>query len=121
MCIRDRDNVVQSSSDMTIVHLSYLQDNGRYQDQTEIRLMSRAKFDESAMRSPSRAHMDWAHRLSSVGETDFRLSAHANPSSLQLSVPRRRDEAPAPTSHSHKRRGDSTLKQGTQTDVTSVG
>ena len=54
----------RSSPDMTTVHLDFYQDNGSYAEPSEIMLSIRARFDESAMRSPSRAHLDWGVRIS---------------------------------------------------------
>ena len=75
------NSIVRSSPEATVVRLSFLQDNGVYQEPSEIALRSSARFDEGAMRSPNRAHMDWGYRTTSVRESDFKPSAHMASSS----------------------------------------
>ena len=94
------DSIVRSSPEATVVRLSFLQDNGVYQEPSEIALRSSARFDEGAMRSPNRAHMDWGYRTTSVGESDFKPSAHMASSSRGRSngpVKRRGDPVPEET------------------------
>ena len=81
-----------------MVRLSFLQDNGVYQELSEIALRSSARFDEGALRSPNRAHMDWGYRTTSVGEADFKPSAHMASSS--------RGRSDKPVDARVKRRGD---------------
>ena len=99
------DSIVRSSPEATVVRLSFLQDNGVYQEPSEIALRSSARFDEGAMRSPNRAHMDWGYRTTSVGESYFKPSAHMASSS--------RGRSDEPANARVKRRGSPPVPEET--------
>ena len=71
--------VTHASSESASVFLLFHQDNGIYEEPSEIVLGREARYDEAAIRSTSRAHLDWGYRLKkTAGEQDFQRSAHAS-------------------------------------------
>ena len=71
--------ITHASSESASVFLLFHQDNGIYEEPSEIVLRRQAMYDEAAIRSTSRAHLDWGYRLKkTAGEQDFRRSAHAS-------------------------------------------
>ena len=49
----------RASSESASVFLLFHQDNGIYEEPSEIVLGREARYDEAAIRSTSRAHLDW--------------------------------------------------------------
>jgi hypothetical protein len=70
--------ISSSNPDSASVYLWFYQDNGVYVEPSEIKLRREAMFGEDAMKSTSRAHLDWGYRLRvSAGESGFQRSAYA--------------------------------------------
>ena len=55
------DKISRSSPDNAFVRLWFYQDNGVYVEPSEIELRREAMFGEDAMKSSSRAHLDWGY------------------------------------------------------------
>ena len=71
--------ITHASSESASVFLLFHQDNGVYEEPSEIVLRRQAMYDEGAMRSANRAHLDWGYRLKKTArEQDFQRSAHAS-------------------------------------------
>jgi hypothetical protein len=71
--------ITQTSSESVSVFLLFHQDNGIYEEPSEIVLRREARYDEGSIKSVNRAHLDWCYRLKkTAGEQDFQRSAHAS-------------------------------------------
>ena len=71
--------ITHASSESASVFLLFHQDNGIYEEPSEIVLGRGARYDEAAIRSTSRSHLDWGYRLKkTAGEQDFQRSAYAS-------------------------------------------
>jgi hypothetical protein len=70
--------ITHASSESASVFLLFHQDNGIYEEPSEIVLGRGARYDEAAIRSTSRAHLDWGYRFKKMArELEFQASSAA--------------------------------------------